>query len=867
MASAISFEGSNHGFQLGENHGHVSVQFLQSEISLNEACLRDLRTTDPHDDKNRIEQTKGGLLKDSYRWILDNEQFQQWQRNYSSRLLWIKGNPGKGKTMLLCGIINELTRSVANTANLSYFFCQATDGRINTATAVLRGLIYSLVEKQRSLLSYVRSQYDQAGKQIFEDINAWHAVSRIFTNILKDPSMQDTYLIIDALDECKIGLPSLLDFIVQELSAYPHVKWIVSSRNWPGIEEKLDTAAQTVPISLELNETYVSEAVSNFIRHKVGQLAKTKKYDEKTRESIYHYFSLKSQGTFLWVALVCEELVGISRRNTLKKLKAFPPGLNALYGRMIDRIRALDEADAKLCMRVLAIISTAYRPLTLKELNVFLDEPEDDCVDDEDLSEIISRCGSFLIQCEETIYFVHQSAQDFLKALSDIFPKGIEAEHYTIFMRSFQFIFKTLQRDIYNIKAPGLPAEKVRQPSPNPLKVAQYACVYWVDHFQDGKCDKIADPNLHEGGCVDVFLRQKYLHWLEALSILGSVSYGITAMVKLDCLLQVKGESKALLRRVRDASRFIQYHRAAIESSPLQVYSSPLIFSPTQSLTRICYGEERPDWVLNDPVVEEDWSACLQSLEGHMGSIHSIAWSQDGTRLASASYDHTVRIWNPVTGQCASTLKGHIGSVNSIAWSPDGSQLASASDDKIIRNWDPATGQCVSILDGHMGSIHLIAWSIWDPATSQCVLTLEGYSDSVRSIVWSQDRTRLASASWDNTVKIWELVISQSALTLKGHSKSVNSIAWSQDGSRIASASDDKAVRIWDPATGQCISILEGHSDSVRSIAWSRDSSRLASASHDKTIRIWDPATGLCVLTLKGHSDWVNSIAWSQDSS
>jgi WD40 repeat protein len=86
--------------------------------------------------------------------------------------------------------------------------------------------------------------------------------------------------------------------------------------------------------------------------------------------------------------------------------------------------------------------------------------------------------------------------------------------------------------------------------------------------------------------------------------------------------------------------------------------------------------------------------------------------------------------------------------------------------------------------------------------------------------------------------------------TLEGHSDWVNSIAWSLDGSRLASGSWDKTVRIWDPATGQCASTLEGHSGLVHSIAWSLDRSRLASRSRDSTVRIWDPATGQCESTL-----------------
>lgn len=98
---------------------------------------------------------------------------------------------------------------------------------------------------------------------------------------------------------------------------------------------------------------------------------------------------------------------------------------------------------------------------------------------------------------------------------------------------------RTLRRDIFDIKFPGFPIEKVSQPSPNPLAAIQYACVYWVDHLQHGWCHKQDDVILDEGGCVDLFLQQKYLNWLEALSILGSISQGIVALLKLEDLLQV----------------------------------------------------------------------------------------------------------------------------------------------------------------------------------------------------------------------------------------------------------------------------------------------------------------------------------------
>ena len=198
----------------------------------------DLRATDPRDDKIRIERTKGGLFRDSYRWILTNPDFQRWRHgdDHQSQLLWIKGDPGKGKTMLLCGIIDEL-KSTTGDSVLSYFFFQGTDSRINSAVAVLRGLIYLLVDQQKSLISHVRKRYDHAGKQLFEDKNAWVALSEIFREILHDPKMKGAYFIVDALDECMVDLPLLLDLVVQHSSA-PCVKWILSSRNRHDIEQR-----------------------------------------------------------------------------------------------------------------------------------------------------------------------------------------------------------------------------------------------------------------------------------------------------------------------------------------------------------------------------------------------------------------------------------------------------------------------------------------------------------------------------------------------------------------------------------------------------------------------------------------------------
>jgi len=510
---------------------------LREVIDKREKCVQDLRLTDPRHDKKRIEDTKGGLLEGSYRWIIGNSEFKQWRNNQMSPLLWIKGDPGKGKTMLLCGIINELSKSTFDKALLSYFFCQATDSRINSATAVLRGLIYMLVDQQPSLVSYIQKKYNHSGKELFEDTNAWFALSEIFTDVLQDPSLDGTYLIVDGLDECVTGLPKLLDLIVQTSSVSFRVKWIVSSRNWPDIGERLMNAGQN--LSLELNAESVSAAVSIFIRHKVLELAQRKKYNNKIRDAVLDHLSLNANGTFLWVALVCQDLEKIPKLAILTRLHDFPPGLDALYERMMKQIRNSDYTD--LCNRILASIAIVYRPVTLTELTSLVNVHEDMSDDIESIQEIIGFCGSFLTVRKDAIYFVHQSAKDYLlsKEFNEIFPSGKEGTHHDIFLRSLEVMSRTLRRDVYSLSAPGFSIDQVKQPDPDPLAAARYSCLFWGDHLIDCDVRGNAVNDLKDGGLVYDFLSTIYLYWLEALGLMKRLPDSIVIIIKLENWLQV----------------------------------------------------------------------------------------------------------------------------------------------------------------------------------------------------------------------------------------------------------------------------------------------------------------------------------------
>ena len=140
------------------------------------------------------------------------------------------------------------------------------------------------------------------------------------------------------------------------------------------------------------------------------------------------------------------------------------------------------------------------------------------------------------------------------------------------------------------------------------------------------------------------------------------------------------------------------YHKQAIENFPLQVYASALVFSPAHSLIRLLFKDEKPKWIKMKPATEDEWSACLQTLEGHIVRVNSVAFSHDSIWLASASFDRTIKIWDLDSGSCLRTLEGHNDWINSVIFSHDSTRLASASRDRMVKVWDQGSGECLYTL-------------------------------------------------------------------------------------------------------------------------------------------------------------------------
>ena len=316
--------------------------------------------------------------------------------------------------------------------------------------------------------------------------------------------------------------------------------------------------------------------------------------------------------------------------------------------------------------------------------------------------------------------------------------------------------------------------------------------------------------------------------------------------------------------------------------------------------------------------------ALVRSLTGHADSIKSLAFSREGTLLASGSEDRTIKIYQVSDGALQRTLADHTDAVTSVAFSPDetspdGILLASGSLDRSVRLWRVSDG-AQGVLANHLQPVFAVAFSpdgsllasagddnsIFITRISDRVLVRTLPQGSVRSLAFSSDGSLLASGSLDDTLKLFavssgnlvrvvtgetsepnlvafspdgQLLATRDTLnvkirrasdggvvrTLNGHTQPINAIAYSPDGQFVASGGDDKTAKIHRVSDGALLHNFTAFTTPVLAVAFSSDSSMLAVGGNEGSVSFFDVNTGAPTFGAVNHAGWIRSLAFSSD--
>ena len=263
----------------------------------------------------------------------------------------------------------------------------------------------------------------------------------------------------------------------------------------------------------------------------------------------------------------------------------------------------------------------------------------------------------------------------------------------------------------------------------------------------------------------------------------------------------------------------------------------------------------------------------------HREKVLNVAFSPDGSRVVTAGMDNHARIWDAATGKPTTPMLRTRRGVFHVAFGPQGKRVASASEDGATRLWDARTGRPLTAVLPNTGWQCYVAFSpdgsrivtgggaprVWDARTGRPVTGVLAHTGGVLCAAFGPEGRRVLTAGADGTARLWDAATGRPLTPPLKHEAPVSQAAFSPDGKALATASADKTARLWDARTGQPLAPPLAHNKEVRCAAFSPDGARLVTAGNDGTVYIWDSGSGTLLSRVIQHGQSIHSVCFSPD--
>jgi WD40 repeat protein len=822
-------------------------------------------------------------------WLL--EEIDKWLEQDDSRVFFITGDPGTGKSAVMAHLQDKHPDVAA------CHFCVATRDDSTSPERFIRSLAAQLATQ----LPNFRESLDTAMDKVSE-IDPGSLLRGLVAGPLGAEAHDKPVLVlVDGLDEAmKRGDQNIATVLARGLNDLPSwVRLVISSRKEPDI---IDLFSRFRPHEIDAGREENLQDVQQYLRRKLTEkkLAERLACAGVTADQVSGIIAEKGAGVFLYAVMAVEGLQ--SGDIVPEEPDSFPDGLVEFFVRNFERCFP-DREDFTRFRPLLDVICAAREPLTAAQLGSFLGR------DSFDVEQDMERVAAFFPEHEGRYRAFHKSVVDWLvgeAGMSKRFRVNVLAGHQSIANRLWgdyrggsreRFLLRHLPTHLVGAERWEDAVSVVCDLEYVEAKVRAGLVVELQDDYRDVLA---ALPEGQEARQEEERRRIRLNKFGKELAAFGKgerKQYPTIEPIRLKSNEEIAALAKRIaenptpLDRVRVFAQFARgqaHHLQAHGHRPRFVMQEAYNYADSgpvaEAAERILARESLSPIVLNRPLsrpVFDPLIACLRTLEGHTEAVICIALGSDSRTAVSGSYDKTLRIWDVESGQCLRTLEGHTNLVSCIALGPDGRTAVSGSWDKTLRVWDVKSGQCLRTLNGHTSSIECVALGpdgrtavsgsqdntvrIWDVESGQCLRTFGGHTDLVNCIALGRDGRTAVSGSSDKTLLVWDVESGQCLRTLEGHTSSVSCVALSPDGRTAVSGSYDKTLRVWDMESGQSLRTFKGHTSLVSCVTFGPDGKTAESGSWDKTLLVWDVESGQCLRTLKGHTDMVSCIALGRD--